>query len=56
VRDSSSARAAADCIAIEAPTPAVGPIVDRSFALGEIAAAQAHLEADRHVGTLVVRI
>ena len=32
------------------------PIVDRSFALGEIAAAQAYLEADRHVGKVVVRI
>jgi len=32
------------------------PIVDRSFALSEIAEAQAYLEADRHVGTVVVRI
>lgn len=32
------------------------PIVDRSFPLGEIAAAQAHLEADRHVGKVVIRI
>jgi NADPH:quinone reductase len=32
------------------------PIVDRSFTLSEIAAAQAYLEADRHVGKVVVRI
>jgi NADPH:quinone reductase-like Zn-dependent oxidoreductase len=32
------------------------PIVDRTFALSEIAAAQAYLEADRHVGKVVVRI
>lgn len=32
------------------------PIVDRSFALSEIAAAQAYLEADRHVGKVVIRI
>ena len=32
------------------------PIVDRSFALSEIAEAQAYLEADRHVGKVVVRI
>jgi NADPH:quinone reductase len=32
------------------------PIVDRTFALGEIAAAQAYLEADRHVGKVVIRI
>jgi len=32
------------------------PIVDRAFALNEIAAAQAYLEADRHVGKVVVRI
>jgi NADPH:quinone reductase-like Zn-dependent oxidoreductase len=29
---------------------------DRSFALSEIAAAQAYLEADKHVGKVVVRI
>jgi NADPH2:quinone reductase len=34
----------------------VKPIVDRTFALSEIAAAQAYLEADRHVGKVVVRI
>ena len=32
------------------------PIVDRSFALSEIADAQAYLEADRHVGKVVIRI
>ena len=32
------------------------PIVDRSFALSEIAEAQAYLEADRHVGKVVIRI
>ncbi|HTV45288.1 MAG TPA: zinc-binding dehydrogenase [Stellaceae bacterium] len=32
------------------------PIVDRIFPLSEIAAAQAHLEADRHVGKVVIRI
>jgi NADPH2:quinone reductase len=30
------------------------PIVDRSFALDEIAAAQAYVEADRHVGKVVI--
>jgi NADPH:quinone reductase len=32
------------------------PIVDRTFALGEIAAAQAYLEADKHVGKVAIRI
>ena len=32
------------------------PIVDRTFPLSEIAAAQAYMEADRHVGKVVVRI
>jgi NADPH:quinone reductase len=32
------------------------PIIDRSFALNEIAAAQAYLEADGHVGKVVIRI
>jgi NADPH:quinone reductase len=32
------------------------PIVDRSFALTEIADAQAYLEADRHVGKVVILI
>jgi NADPH:quinone reductase-like Zn-dependent oxidoreductase len=32
------------------------PIVDRIFTLGEIAAAQAYLEADRHVGKVAIRI
>lgn len=40
--------------------PALGdgrlrPILDRSFALDDIAAAQAHVEADRHVGKVVIR-
>jgi NADPH:quinone reductase len=32
------------------------PIVDRSFALSELAEAQAYLEADKHVGKVVIRI
>ena len=32
------------------------PMVDRSFALSELADAQAYLEADRHVGKVVIRI
>jgi len=41
--------------------PALGdgrirPIIDRSFALDDLAAAQAHVEADRHVGKVVIRI
>jgi NADPH:quinone reductase-like Zn-dependent oxidoreductase len=41
--------------------PALGdgrirPIIDRSFPLDDIAAAQAHVEADRHVGKVVIRI
>jgi len=41
--------------------PALGdgnirPIIDRSFALDDIAAAQAHVEADRHVGKVVIRM
>ena len=32
------------------------PIVDRTFPLSEIAAAQAYMEADRHVGKVVIRI
>lgn len=31
------------------------PILDRTFALNDIAAAQAHVEADRHVGKVVIR-
>jgi NADPH:quinone reductase len=31
------------------------PILDRAFALDDIAAAQAHVEADRHVGKVVIR-
>ena len=41
--------------------PALGdgrirPIIDRSFALDDIAAAQAHVEADRHVGKVVIQV
>ena len=32
------------------------PIVDRTFALSDIAAAQNYLEADRHVGKVVIRV
>jgi NADPH:quinone reductase-like Zn-dependent oxidoreductase len=32
------------------------PIIDRRFALDELAAAQAHVEADRHVGKVVIGI
>ena len=32
------------------------PIIDRSFALTEIAEAQAYLEADKHVGKVVMRV
>jgi NADPH:quinone reductase len=34
----------------------IRPIIDRSFPLAELAAAQAHVEADRHVGKVVIRI
>jgi NADPH:quinone reductase-like Zn-dependent oxidoreductase len=34
----------------------VRPIIDRSFPLDELAAAQAHVEADRHVGKVVIRV
>jgi len=33
----------------------VRPVIDRSFPLDEIAAAGAWLEADRHVGKVVIR-
>jgi NADPH2:quinone reductase len=41
--------------------PALGdgrirPIIDRSFALDDLAAAQAHVEADHHVGKVVIRV
>jgi NADPH2:quinone reductase len=41
--------------------PALGdgrirPIIDRCFALDEIAAAQAHVEADRHLGKVVIQV
>jgi NADPH:quinone reductase len=41
--------------------PALGdgrirPIIDRSFPLDDIAAAQAHVEADRHVGKVVMQV
>jgi NADPH:quinone reductase-like Zn-dependent oxidoreductase len=32
------------------------PIVDRTFALSDIAAAQNYLETDRHVGKVVIRV
>ena len=32
------------------------PIIDRAFALTEIAEAQAYLEADKHVGKVVIRV
>jgi NADPH2:quinone reductase len=32
------------------------PIIDRTFALSEISEAQAYLEADRHVGKVVIRV
>lgn len=34
----------------------VRPIIDRSFPLDDIAAAQAHVEADRHVGKVVIQV
>jgi NADPH:quinone reductase-like Zn-dependent oxidoreductase len=34
----------------------VRPIIDRCFPLGELAAAQAHVEADRHVGKVVIQV
>ena len=41
--------------------PALGegkirPIIDRTFPLADLAAAQAHVEADRHVGKVVIRM
>jgi NADPH2:quinone reductase len=33
----------------------IRPIIDRSFALADLAAAQEHVEADRHVGKVVIR-
>jgi NADPH:quinone reductase-like Zn-dependent oxidoreductase len=46
---------------VEDLVPALGdgrirPIIDRCFALDEIAAAQAHVEADRHVGKVVIQV
>jgi NADPH:quinone reductase len=34
----------------------IRPVIDRAFALDEIAAAGAYLEADKHVGKVVIRI
>src|SRR5436305_1448837 len=34
----------------------IRPIIDRTFALADLAAAQAHVEADRHVGKVVIKI
>ena len=41
--------------------PALGdgrirPIIDRCFPLDDLPAAQAHVEADRHVGKVVIQI
>jgi NADPH:quinone reductase len=33
----------------------IRPIIDRSFALADLPAAQEHVEADRHVGKVVIR-
>jgi NADPH:quinone reductase-like Zn-dependent oxidoreductase len=35
---------------------AIRPIIDRTFPLEELTAAQAHVEADRHVGKVVIEI
>lgn len=34
----------------------IRPVIDRSFPLADLAAAQAHVEADRHIGKVVIRI
>jgi len=34
----------------------IRPIIDRSFALDDLASAQAHVEADRHVGKVVMQV
>jgi NADPH:quinone reductase len=34
----------------------IRPIIDRSFPLADLALAQAHVEADRHVGKVVIRL
>jgi NADPH:quinone reductase len=34
----------------------IRPIIDSSFPLADLAAAQAHVEADRHVGKVIIRI
>jgi len=34
----------------------IRPIIDRCFALDELAAAQAHVEADRHVGKVIIQV
>jgi len=34
----------------------IRPTIDRSFPLADLAAAQAHVEADRHVGKVVIRM
>jgi NADPH:quinone reductase len=34
----------------------IRPIIDRTFPLAELPAAQAHVEADRHVGKVVIRM
>jgi NADPH:quinone reductase len=35
---------------------AIRPIIDRSFPLDQLAAAQAHVEADRHIGKVVINL
>jgi NADPH:quinone reductase-like Zn-dependent oxidoreductase len=34
----------------------IRPIIDRTFPLAELTAAQAHVEADRHTGKVVIQI
>jgi NADPH2:quinone reductase len=34
----------------------IRPIIDRSFPLDQLPAAQAHVEADRHVGKVVIQV
>jgi NADPH:quinone reductase-like Zn-dependent oxidoreductase len=34
----------------------IRPIIDRSFPLADLALAQAHVEADHHVGKVVIRM
>jgi hypothetical protein len=50
-RSGSSVRASVACC-----DGSLQPIIDRAFALTEIAEAQAYLEADKHVGKVVIRV